>query len=92
MRVEITTKATLQRSVPIGHRGTNDGEKPFKGDRAIISDAGKTLAAKETARQDRVSAVKERVKNDFYDQPQILEKIADALLNSGVVINDITSG
>ena len=63
------------------------------GDVVEISNTAKSLSAQvvgalnagNDVRQSRVEAVKQRVETGYYDQPEVLEAIADAVLNSGVV-------
>lgn len=43
------------------------------------------LNAVSDVRQSRVEAVKQRVASGYYDQPEVREAIADAVLNAGVV-------
>ena len=63
------------------------------GDVVEISNSAKSLSAQVVGdlnaggdvRQSRVEAVKQRVESGYYDQPEVREAIADAVLNSGVV-------
>jgi len=65
------------------------------GDVVEISTAARSLGAQAAntvdlnavsdVRQSRVEAVKQRVASGYYDQPEVREAIADAVLNAGVV-------
>ena len=58
-----------------------------KGASFDLSPAAKTLntSSADQVRQDRIEQTKQRTRNGFYNQPEVLKAIADAIIHSGAV-------
>lgn len=56
-------------------------------DRVDISPSAKALTHTNTnaVRHSKIEQAKERVRDGFYDRPEVLEAIADAIMDSGVI-------
>jgi|SaaInlStandDraft_7_1057024.scaffolds.fasta_scaffold62964_2 anti-sigma28 factor (negative regulator of flagellin synthesis) len=80
--VNLNPKTTGRR--PSSEKGVNVSER---GDNVQLSSVGKLLSNRtvDNVRNSRIEAIKQRVKEGFYDRPEVREAIADAFLSSGAV-------
>jgi anti-sigma28 factor (negative regulator of flagellin synthesis) len=89
MRIENLANEIHQNPKTTGRRSPVDkGEKASgRGDSVQLSNVGKLLSNEtvDNVRNSRIEAIKQRVKDGFYDRPEVREAIADALLSSGAV-------
>ena len=89
MRIENAINEIRGRQKVETHRRTEEKQISSAGQDSIdISSASKalaTVASSETVRQEKIDQVRQRVSDGFYNQPEVLEAIADAIIDSGAL-------
>lgn len=89
MRIENLANEIVQKPKTTGRRPSAEkGTRvSSKGDSVQLSSAGKLLSnpSIDGVKSTRIEAIKQRVKEGFYDRPEVRVAIADALLSSGAV-------